>query len=487
MIRRLLMEHAYQHRRRYIMAFAMMAGAAACTAFCAYLLGTVINQAYVHKDFRTLILISIGAFGIFVAQGHADLRPPGHDDAGRQSHHRRKSAPHVRQAAAARTSAYFADRHSSEFIARLMTGAAAANFVLCLLITSFGRDLLTLIGLYAVMVIQDPVMSLVGLIVAPPALIALRKLIRRVRAIMKVHFTGGTRIIETLQETLQGMRVVKAFTLEDEMRRRIDGSVTDVQHEADKWARVSNRSGPIMETLGGLAIGALDRLQQLSGDLPRRRARRLHVVPRGVPARLRAGQAALAPQPRARQSSGRRAHAVRGAGQPGDRAERRRTSQRSQLATARVEFADVRFAYRADDPVLRGMSFVAEPGKVTALVGPSGGGKSTVFNLLLRFYETESGAISDRRAGDPRRFRAARCAARSAMWGRTCTCSAARSATTSATAGSTRAKPRSSPPRRPRMRTISSWASRRATTRRSASTGTSSPAASASASRSRAR
>jgi ATP-binding cassette subfamily B protein len=64
------------------------------------------------------------------------------------------------------------------------------------------------------------------------------------------------------------------------------------------------------------------------------------------------------------------------------------------LATARVEFADVRFAYRADDPVLRGMSFTADPGKVTALVGPSGGGKSTVFNLLLRFHETESGAIS---------------------------------------------------------------------------------------------
>ena len=56
------------------------------------------------------------------------------------------------------------------------------------------------------------------------------------------------------------MRVVKAFTLEDEMRRRLDGSVADMQHEADKWARVSNRSGPIMETLGGLAIGDLDRL-----------------------------------------------------------------------------------------------------------------------------------------------------------------------------------------------------------------------------------
>jgi ABC-type multidrug transport system fused ATPase/permease subunit len=63
------------------------------------------------------------------------------------------------------------------------------------------------------------------------------------------------------------------------------------------------------------------------------------------------------------------------------------------LATARLEFADVRFAYRPDTPVLRGMSFVAQPGKLTALVGPSGGGKATVLDLILRFYEIDSGAI----------------------------------------------------------------------------------------------
>ncbi len=64
---------------------------------------------------------------------------------------------------------------------------------------------------------------------APPALFFLRKLMRRVRNIAHMQFTGGTRIIETMQEALQGMRMVKAFSLEDEMRRRLDGSVDAVE------------------------------------------------------------------------------------------------------------------------------------------------------------------------------------------------------------------------------------------------------------------
>jgi ATP-binding cassette subfamily B protein len=63
------------------------------------------------------------------------------------------------------------------------------------------------------------------------------------------------------------------------------------------------------------------------------------------------------------------------------------------LSEARVELRDVTFAYRPGEPVINRMSFVAEPGKVTALVGPSGGGKSTVLALLLRFYDVGEGDI----------------------------------------------------------------------------------------------
>ena len=110
---------------------------------------------------------------------------------------------------------FFAARHSSEFLARLSTGANSATQVLNLLVTAIGRDFLSLVGLVLVMVYQDPVMSLFALVIAPPALFVLRKLIRRVRTIAKSQFTGGTHLFETMQETIQGIRIVKTFTLED--------------------------------------------------------------------------------------------------------------------------------------------------------------------------------------------------------------------------------------------------------------------------------
>ena len=391
LVRRLLVDEALTFWPRYAVAFLLMSVAAAGTALSAYLLGTMTNQAYVERNFRNILIIGLLAIVIFAVKGVATygatvmLSKIGNRIVA--NNQRRMFDKLLRE-----DMGFFADRHSSEFIARLTTGANAVSQVINLLITAIGRDLLSVIGLTIVMVTQDPVMSLVGFVVAPPAFLVLRKLVRRVRGIARTQFTGGTRIIETMQEALQGMRMVKAFSLEDEMRRRLAVSVEGVERDSNKMARVSARASPLMETLGGLAIA----LATIYGGY---RMIETGATPGQFVAFLAAFLLAYEPAKRLARLNIDLNNNLVGVrvlyevidSPPGERDDSDRPPLK--LATARLEFADVRFAYRPDTPVLRGMSFVAQPGKLTALVGPSGGGKSTVLDLILRFYAVDSGAI----------------------------------------------------------------------------------------------
>ncbi len=391
LIRRLLTEQGLVHWRKYAVAFSLMATSAACTAISAYLIGNVINQAYINRNLPGIVALSGVIALLFTTKGLATY---GHSVILSRIGNR-IVADNQRAVFAKLLNeglSFFSDRHSTEFIARLSTGAAAATQVINLLITSLGRDLLSLIGLVTVMVVQDPVMSTFSFVVVPPAFLILRKLIRRIYAIAHSQFHGGTRIMETLQETLQGIRIVKAFTLEDTMRERFDRNVTAVEHEANKMARVSNRASPLMETLGGCAIALaliyagyrVIETGATAGQFfsfiaafllayePAKRLARLNIE-------LNSGLVGVRILFEVIDSP---------ASEPSDIGK-----PALQIEARRLEFDDVRFAYRSDEAVLRGISFVAEPGKLTALVGPSGGGKTTVFNLILRFYEAESGKI----------------------------------------------------------------------------------------------
>ena len=392
LLRRLLVDEAFGHWPRYVIALALMAVFAGATALTAYLLGTMINAAYVEKNYPEIVALGLFAMLIFAVKGAATygstvtLSWIGNRIIADNQRRMFDKLLHENLD-------YFADRHSSEFIARLATGAAAVSQVINLLITAVGRDLMSLIGLTVVMVIQDPIMSIAGLIIAPPALYVLRKMVRRVRGIAQTQFTGGTRIIETMQEALQGLRMVKAFGLEDEMQRRLDASVASVQHESNKMARVANRSAPMMEIFAGFVVclaiiyggyrviytGATPGqfFSFLAAFLlayePAKRLARLNLDLNNSLVGVRMLYEVIDSPP----------------GEPNDD-----DKPPLSLSAARLQFEDVHFSYRAGTPVLRGMSFVAERGKLTALVGASGGGKSTVFNLILRFYDIDCGRIA---------------------------------------------------------------------------------------------
>ena len=200
--------------------------------------------------------------------------------------------------------------------------------MLNLLINAVGRDLLLLIGLVAVMLMQDPYMALLGFVVAPPAMLVLRKLVKRIKGLAHNQFTGTADILETMQESLQGIRTVKAFTLEATMRERIDDSIAAVERNANKMARVSNRSSPLMETLGGFAVAGRPDVWRLQRGRAGRDAGPVLFVPDRVPDGLRAGQAAGAAQHRPQQQSGRRPHAAGDRRQPGQRTRPTTTSRR---------------------------------------------------------------------------------------------------------------------------------------------------------------
>ena len=392
MIRRLLTEHGLVQWKRYAIAFALMGVSAICTAVPAYLMGTLVNQAYVHHDFHGLVIVGVFAALIFFLKGAATY---GHTVMMSRIGNRIMAENQRRLFGKLLNEniGFFADRHSSEFAARLNTGAVAATQVLNLLVTSVGRDFFSLAGLIVVMFVQDPVLSTITLVVCPPAFILLRKMIRRVRGIAKSQFTGGTRVLETLQETLQGMRVVKAFTLEDAMRARFAANVAAVEHEANKFARVASRTSPLMESLGGLGLAAAivyggyrvietgatpgEFLSFITAFLlasePAKRLARLNLE-------LHSGLVGVKTLFEVIDTP---------ATEPADDNRPPLT-----LSKARVEFSDVVFAYRPGHPVIRDLSFTAEPGQTTALVGQSGSGKSTILNLIARFYEISSGSIA---------------------------------------------------------------------------------------------
>src|SRR6202158_6238322 len=391
LIRRLVAEQGLVYWRRYLLAFALMGVAAATTAGSAYLLGEVINKAYVDKDVRGIAILSLVTIVIFTLKGAASY---GHTVILSQIGNS-ILANNQRQLFAKLMSeniAFFSERHSSEFLARLTAGATSVTQVLNLLINAIGRDLLSLFALVVVMLMQDPYMALLGFAVAPPAMLVLRKLVKRIKGLAHNQFTGTADIMETMQESLQGIRTVKAFTLEQTMRERIDASIAAVERNANKMARVSNRASPLMETLGGFAIaGGL----RLGG---------YRVVAMGAPpgqffSFLTAFLLAYEPAKRlARLNIELNSSPLGGrklleivdspASEPADD-----DKPALKLSDAQVELRDVTFAYRPSEPVLSRMCFVAAPGKVTALVGPSGGGKSTVLALLLRFYDVTGGGI----------------------------------------------------------------------------------------------
>lgn len=391
-IARLFREGWRKYLPGYAVASFFMLFVAATTALTAWIIGDVVDDVFIDQDVNQLLLLAGGIFAISAIRGIslygsavALARTGNRIVADMQ----KRLYDHVLNLGVG----YFDKTHSSLLITAISNRVSSAAGVLNTVLTSFVRDFLSVVGLVTVMVIKNPILSVIVLVIGPIALIGVSGLVKRIRKVARAEFGGMAQIIASMQETAAGVRIIKAFNLESAMRTRMQTSVEDVRQRRDKIAVIRARTSPLMETLGGFAVAGVILWAGYSTIYAGQK-------PGSFMSFITAILLAYEPAKRlanTRVGLERNVVGVRFVYEILDTPvtmDSNLDGPDLKVSAGGIRFEKVRFGYRRNKPVLKKFNFVAEPGKVTALVGPSGSGKSTIMNLIERFYDVQDGTIT---------------------------------------------------------------------------------------------
>jgi len=390
-IRRIIRENGRSYIKTYLFAAFCLILVAATTAFMAWIMESVINEAFAKKNADVIWLICASILASFVIRGAASygqavaLAKVGNNMVAR---YQQRLVDHLMSLGVS----YFGDTRSAQIAAQVSQNVAGIRDVMNLTVTSLSRDLLTLVALVVVMVTKDPILSLIVFVGAPPVLLALRYISKRLRSVTRESINLNSRVLSAMQETVQGITIVKAFTMEEQVSARSAALIKAAEERANRIARLTERTSPLTEVVAGLAISgviAYAAFRSIYNDVlpgaffsfitalllaydPARRLARLQISLERAVVNARMIYEILDEEPT-----------------QGDRSGARDTV----FERARIEFRNVSFGYGQGVPVLHDVSFTAEAGKTTAIVGPSGAGKSTLISLVPRFYDPASGQV----------------------------------------------------------------------------------------------
>lgn len=289
--------------------------------------------------------------------------------------------------------AFFQRHPSGTLISRFTTDINMMRAAVSNALTAFGKDTLTLIILIGVMFFRDWQLAAVSFFIFPIAVLPIVRLGRRIRKVT-VNTQEEMGLFTTLLgQTFQGARVVKAYGMEGYEQKRVRGLTENIFQLVFRAARVRALASPIMETLGGLATAVvivyggfrvIDGATTSGAFVSFLGALLLAYEPMKRLANLNASlQEGLAGAQRLFVLMDQDPEIV-------DRAD----AKALPVTGGAIQFDGVNFAYRADRPALDDISFAVPAGQMVALVGASGAGKSTIMNLIPRFYDVDGGRIS---------------------------------------------------------------------------------------------
>ncbi|WP_048633493.1 ABC transporter ATP-binding protein [Mycolicibacterium aurum] len=289
---------------------------------------------------------------------------------------------------------YFDSRQRGEVLSRVTNDVDNLQQSLTMSITQLLTSVLTVVAVLVMMLTISPLLTLLTVVTVPLSLWVTRSIARRSRTLFIAQWTNTGRLNAHIEETYSGFTVVKTFGhrahAEDQFRELND----DVYRASFGAQLLSGLVSPATIFIGNLsyvAVAVVGGLQVATGQ----------ITLGGIQAFIQYVRQFNQPLTQIAGMYNTMQSGIASAERVFDLldAEEEQTELPATLPTGvdgregRVEFDRVWFSYQPGAPVIEELSLIAEPGSTVAIVGPTGAGKTTLVNLLMRFYEVDSGRI----------------------------------------------------------------------------------------------
>ncbi len=365
---------------------------AASTSMIAYLLDPAIEKIFIEKNQRLMLLIPFAILFAFTLKGSSlylakvTLIKVGGEI-------QKILQLEIMQSILVSSVEKIDKKHSGKIISHVNYDSSLVKNLVTNTILLFTKDTLTLIGLLIVMFYQNWKLAIFAIIMIPLASAAAKSLGKRVGKVSKESQEVAGFLNSFFLEVIRNHKIIKIFQRENYENERLGRLINTFKEKVVKIETVMTRATPIMETLTGLMIGGLiyysgsliiDGELELNNFFSFLAAMMLAYQPVRSLATLNMGiYQGL--------SAARRILPIIDSANMGDISK----GNELKIGEGNIEFKNVKFKYsESRDSVLNGVSINIKTGEMTALVGHSGAGKSTILNLIPRFYEPSDGIIT---------------------------------------------------------------------------------------------
>ena len=365
---------------------------AASTSAIAWLLDPAIKKIFVEKDQSLIIIIPLFIIVAFTIKGFALYFAKAIMISVAEEIKKILQSQMVKSLINADTQ-LIDQKHSGKFISNLTYDVNHITNMLSTAILSLFKDSLTLFGLLFVMFYQNWKLSLIAIIMIPIAGIASKTLGKRMGKVVTEAQEKSGFLNTHLIELFKNHKLIKIFQREDYESRRTDGHLDQLKDKNIKINTVFVRLSPIMETLTGIMIAILI---FYSGKLALEGEIEIGNFFSFLAAMMLAYQPvrALSTMNMVLKQGLSAANRILPIIDNQNKIADQEGSQDIKITNSNIKFNNINFKYNTDEKdVLTNVNLNITGGKMTSLVGHSGSGKSTILNLIPRFYDIQSGDI----------------------------------------------------------------------------------------------